>query len=75
MRSYELEAIFLKIKNADRWGIMQRNAQRIPGIEGLDEHQPSNYVGSRWGLIDSMKLKHKMKLGTNMKFSPNQNQE
>jgi hypothetical protein len=28
-----------------------------------------------WGLLNSMKLKHKMKLWTNMKFSPYQNQE
>jgi hypothetical protein len=28
-----------------------------------------------WGLLDSMKLKHEMNLWTNMKFSPNQNQE
>jgi hypothetical protein len=29
----------------------------------------------KWGLMDSMKLKHKMKVWTNMKFSPNQNHE
>jgi hypothetical protein len=28
-----------------------------------------------WGLIDCMKLKHKTKLWTNMKFSPHQNQD
>jgi hypothetical protein len=28
-----------------------------------------------WGLLNSMKLKHKMKIWTNMKFSTNQNQE
>jgi hypothetical protein len=26
-------------------------------------------------LLDSVKLKHKMKLGANMKFSPNKNQD
>jgi hypothetical protein len=29
----------------------------------------------QWGLLDFMKLKHKMKLWTNMKFSPPQKQE
>jgi hypothetical protein len=75
MRNYEMKAMFLKMKNGHRWGKIQRNAQWIPGIEGLDWHLPSNYVGSRMGLTSFMKLNHKMKLWTNMKFSPYQNQE
>jgi hypothetical protein len=35
-------------------------------------HQTMHVV--EWGLLDSMKLKHKMKLWTNIKFSPNQYQ-
>jgi hypothetical protein len=36
MGNYGLKAISLKFKNADRWGKIQRNAQCMPGIEGLD---------------------------------------
>jgi hypothetical protein len=67
-RNYEVEAMFLKTKNGDRWEKMQRNAQWIPGIEGLERHQPSFYVGSRIGLTWYIKSKHKMKLWTNVKF-------
>jgi hypothetical protein len=50
MQNYEEEEMFLKMKNRDRWAQIQRNSHWIPGIEGLDWHQPSNYVGSRMGL-------------------------
>jgi hypothetical protein len=58
-RNYQLEAMFLKKKNGDRWGKIQRSAQWIPGTEVLDWHPLSNYVGSKWGLLDSMKLRIK----------------
>jgi hypothetical protein len=35
-RNYKVEAMFLKMKNGDRWGKIHRNAHLIPGIEGLD---------------------------------------
>jgi hypothetical protein len=35
-RNYEVEAMFLKMKNGDSLGKIQRNAQGIPLIEGLD---------------------------------------
>jgi hypothetical protein len=74
-RNYEVEAMFLKMKNGGMWGKIQRNSQWTPEIEGLNWHEQWNYVDSKWGLLDSMKLKDKMKSWTNMKFSPYQNQE
>jgi hypothetical protein len=49
--------MFLKMKNGDSLGKIQRNAQGIPLIEGLDWHQPSNYVGSRMGLTGFYEMK------------------
>jgi hypothetical protein len=60
--------MFLKMKNGDRWGKIERNAQWILGFEGLDWHQPSNYQGSRMGLLDAMKLNLKIKSWTTCNF-------
>jgi hypothetical protein len=74
-RNYELKTMFLKIKNGDRWAKIQRNAQWIPRIEGWTDNNCQTMWVVEWILIYFMKLKHKMKLWTNMKFSPNQNQK
>jgi hypothetical protein len=51
---------------------MHREFQELKGWTDIN-HQIMWVV--EWGLLDSMKLKHKMKLRRNMKFSPNQKQE
>jgi hypothetical protein len=45
---------------------------QLTGWKDID--RPTTWV-VEWGLLDFMKLKYKMNLGTNMKFSTNQNQE
>jgi hypothetical protein len=35
-QNYEVEAMFLKMKHGDSWGKIQRTAQGILGIEGVD---------------------------------------
>jgi hypothetical protein len=66
MWNCEVEAVFLKITNGGRWGIIQKcRVNSWNWRAGL----------TSTGKLDSMKLNHKMKLWTNMKFSPYQNHE
>jgi hypothetical protein len=57
-----VEAMFLKMKNGGKWGKIQRNAQFIMGIDGWTDINNHTIWVVEWGLLDSMKLKHKMKL-------------
>jgi hypothetical protein len=49
-------------------GKSQRKAQWIPEIEGCTDINCQTLWVVEWGLLDSMKLKHKMMVGTNIKF-------
>jgi len=61
-QNYEVEVMFLKMKNVERWGKIQTNEQWILGIEGWKDINLQTVWVVEWGLLDSMKLKHKMKL-------------
>jgi hypothetical protein len=53
-RNYELKAMFLKIKNGDKWEMsreMHSEFRELNGWTDIKLCQPSNYVGSRMGLI------------------------
>jgi hypothetical protein len=45
------------------------------GLKGWTDINCQTMRVAEWGLLDFKKLKHEMKLGTNKKFSSNQNQD
>jgi hypothetical protein len=62
MGNYELKAMFLKIKNGDRWGKSREMHSEFRELKGWTDisHQIMWLV--EWGFLDSLKLNHKMKL-------------
>jgi hypothetical protein len=57
-----VEAKFLKIKNGDRWEKSREMYSEFRELKGCTDINRQTMLVVEWGLLNSMKLKYKMKL-------------